>query len=248
MYNAEEVSKEITTEAFLKLLGREVFCEMGEEVSTVYLRGKTEGWFTEQDERNADQPLERRAAARLLHGVLKYVLLETDEENWQAAMQLKDLFDCGSCVMHVAQMYVKGILESFVNSSGDELFHMTEALTEAEAEQAIKRLKKAELRLKKELQKPNQYARKVSKTEAMELILQVPGATVVWVGKEEADSKLFKVSYISMMQILENPFILEEYRNRLLLIACEAGYQSEIAANCLAEHGYTGVVYFGMKE
>ena len=61
---------------------------------------------------NKDAKLERRNAAAIMHLFMRRTKIEPDEDNWDKAKVLKDLYDCRVCVDHVGQMYVKGIMIS----------------------------------------------------------------------------------------------------------------------------------------
>lgn len=54
---------------------------------------------------------ERRHIALAVHEYLRDVLGESDEPDIAPASVLKDLFDCRVCVQHIAQVYLKGIME-----------------------------------------------------------------------------------------------------------------------------------------
>lgn len=83
-----------------------------------------------------ETPLTKQAAARIVHRALLY-LGEHDERNVEKAFSLKDIYDCHTCVMHVAQVYVKGIMEP----SEELVFGMQKALTGEEAEVILSRIK-----------------------------------------------------------------------------------------------------------
>lgn len=83
-----------------------------------------------------DAGLERRNAAAILHLFMRRTGLESDEDNWDKAKILKDLYDCRVCVDHVGQMYVKGIMES----ESKDVFGMRKILDEKEAGDIVGRL------------------------------------------------------------------------------------------------------------
>ncbi len=72
--------------------------------------GRQRGWLDPQDLLEAEKPLLRRQAARILHEFLRKECGEADEADWGSAGELADLYDCRVCVNHVAQVYAKGIM------------------------------------------------------------------------------------------------------------------------------------------
>ncbi|MCQ2584583.1 MAG: glycoside hydrolase family 27 protein [Treponema sp.] len=60
------------------------------------------------------EQIDRRHVAASVHQYLLESIGEKDEENWDAAKELKDLYDCRVCVTHIAQMYVKGIMPALL--------------------------------------------------------------------------------------------------------------------------------------
>lgn len=83
-----------------------------------------------------DAGLERRNAAAIMHLFMRRTGIESDEDSWDKAKILKDLYDCRVCVDHVGQMYVKGIMAS----ETPEVFGMRKILDEEEAEEIVTRL------------------------------------------------------------------------------------------------------------
>ena len=74
--------------------------------------GHAHGWLEDQDERFCDNLLDRRTAARILHRYMKIELGVPDLEDISAANVLADLYTCRACVNDVAQMFVRGIMDS----------------------------------------------------------------------------------------------------------------------------------------
>ena len=74
--------------------------------------GHTYGWLEDQDERFCDNLIDRRTAARILHRYMKIELGVPDLEDISAANVLADLYTCRACVNDVAQMFVRGIMDS----------------------------------------------------------------------------------------------------------------------------------------
>jgi len=50
-----------------------------------------------------------------------------------------------------------------------------------------------------------------------------------------------------LMKIIKNPYAVCENRDKMILLYCEEGAQSEAAAKCLLEAGYEKVAYFARK-
>jgi len=55
----------------------------------------------------------RQQAACVVHAWLLSERMEADEPDIRAAYRLLDLLDCHTCVQHVAQVYIKGIMGDF---------------------------------------------------------------------------------------------------------------------------------------
>ena len=74
--------------------------------------GHTHGWLEDQDERFGDNYLDRRTAARILHRYMKLELGIPDMPDISSANVLADLYTCRTCVNDVAQIFLRGIMES----------------------------------------------------------------------------------------------------------------------------------------
>ena len=61
----------------------------------------------------ASEEIDRRSAAALIHIFLREIHKEPDITDITPASILRDLYDCRVCVDHIAQVYLKGIMESF---------------------------------------------------------------------------------------------------------------------------------------
>lgn len=98
----------MTTEDFITELCRQA----GEEPKDVFIRGRKEGWLEAEDELFADRDITRKNAARILHMYLLKVRGISDISGIEKAHVLRDLFDCRMCANHVAQMYLRGIMDA----------------------------------------------------------------------------------------------------------------------------------------
>ncbi len=97
---------------------------------------RTDGLIEESDILHADEPIDRGSAARLLHIFIRDLCNIQDERDITAAYELMDLFDCRICAGHIAQVYVKGIMEA---ADIDEvcIFDRNAQLSQDEAHECI---------------------------------------------------------------------------------------------------------------
>ena len=96
----------------------------------------TRGWIEDQDERFFDKNLNRQTAARILHQFMKIELGVPDLEDISPANVLADLYTCHTCVNHIAQVYLRGIMEAQrVERDGKEykIFNHLEEVSEEKA-------------------------------------------------------------------------------------------------------------------
>ena len=91
---------------------RELCKVTGEEYSDVYIRGRRSGWLEAEDELYPDRDISRKNVARILHMYLLKVRLVPDLPDISRASALKDLYDCRICANHVAQVYLRGIMNA----------------------------------------------------------------------------------------------------------------------------------------
>ena len=106
----------ITTREFVEKIF--TFCGRPAYAAEAMDAAGKEGWIDAQQLAEAEEILTRRSAAMILHRFLKLVLGEKDEEDISPAEKLKDLYDCRVCVGHIAQMYVKGVMEGIEFPAG----------------------------------------------------------------------------------------------------------------------------------
>ena len=97
----------MTTDEFLKLL----FQKAGMESEGIYAKGRIEGWLEAEDEVFKDQPAARKNVARICHMYLLKVM-KVNDLGISGAKDLKDLYDCRVCANHIAQVYMRGIMEA----------------------------------------------------------------------------------------------------------------------------------------
>ncbi|MBP5532651.1 MAG: hypothetical protein J6X68_01635 [Lachnospiraceae bacterium] len=78
--------------------------------------------------------LERRTAAYMVHVFLSEKKKEPDEPSIEPAFVLKDIYECSSCIRHIAQVFLKGIM-----LAKDGVFGVRIPVEEEEARNIIKR-------------------------------------------------------------------------------------------------------------
>lgn len=103
----------------------------------------TRGWLEDQDERFCNEFLNRQTAARIIHQFMKIELGVPDLPEITPANELADLYTCHTCVNHIAQVYLRGIMKSqIIERDGVEykIFNHLEQITEEEIEVILERL------------------------------------------------------------------------------------------------------------
>ena len=97
------------------------------------------GWIEEE----AEEMLDRRTAAMLIHLFMRDMLGIEDIRNINEAYKLRDLFDCRVCAGHIAQVYLRGIIDA--EMIGDMyIFDSFRGVTSEEALGWIKMIKREE--------------------------------------------------------------------------------------------------------
>ena len=96
---------------------REEFIEklclvFGEDACGIYDRGRREGWLEQEDDLFRKDNITRKNVARILHMYLLKVKGIKDLPDISKAEVLRDLYDCRVCANHVAQMYLRGIMDA----------------------------------------------------------------------------------------------------------------------------------------
>lgn len=204
------------------------------------------GLIEDYDMGNENYPIERRAAARIAHETLLIELAENDEQEWSAANRLQDLYICRTCVMHIAQMYVKGIMPGRDNS----MFDVKGKINYTEAQAIVEKLFDKEKRIpQKETLKLK--AEKLSPEEAMELVTYDKSAMLIDVRtKDEYRGGHVDGSVcIPLQDLVNNPFSVCENRDNPIILYCIRGYKSSIAALTLIDAGYSRVYIIpGIEE
>ena len=191
-----------------------------------------------------DAAITRQSAARVVHQMLIKVYDEQDDENWTAAEALADLYDCHTCVMHIAQVYVKGIM----TGRGDGLFRGSDALTRAQAEEIIMRLADSSLRTPPKSDADDESL--ITAERAYELIENGAVLLDVRSAYDYAAGHIRGSVSLPMESILANPRAAFERigYDDTVIAYCRRGTQSRRAAMILREVGYKSVYDLGGIE
>lgn len=170
-----------------------------------------------------DYPKTKKQWAQYCHEYLLNNLHEDDEEDWSAARLLKDIYDCHTCVYHIAQVYVKGIIpvvnEETLEFGGDAI------VSKEEAEQYVYRLNHRESRI---------VPKKIVLPQIMKITYEemqkLSDPLVIDVRKEE-----------NFTQIYQNPRGTCSDLEKNIVLVCTLGYQSTLAADLLIKAGYMNI-------
>lgn len=253
--------------------------------------GERHGWLNAQDGLEAKKPIHRSAVARILHEFMRRELGEQDERSIAAAKVLKDLYDCRTCVNHVAQVYCKGIMEPI----REGVFGMGEGLVFSEADIIIcralwkdgrRRLEgKMDFEAEAEIGESPDFARVnfaggltdlggsgigrvrgesklgeetsvashaslLTKDMALTLLEEHPDCRHIDVRTawEYANGHPDGAVNIPLLQLMEHPEVACDTREGLILLGCDGGYRSEMAARRLLEAGYVRVFHYAWDE
>lgn len=239
---SKKIIDDITTKEFIALIIRSckgTLQPTRDEWASGYIDyALFHGLVEDYDMINVNNPIERRAAARIAHEVLFSEFGEVDEENWSAAENLKDLYLCHTCVRHIAQVYVKGIMVG----DDHDLFHPTASLSPAEADTIITRICEKKERV------PQPKSRevicvKLSHEEAAKLIEENKKAKLVDVRTyEEFKSGHIKGSIsIPLSDIMKNPYLVNDNKSNPIILYCRRGYLSYIAAKILLNSDFSRI-------
>jgi len=205
--------------------------------------------------------LTRQNAAKTVHEWLKNVRLEPDEQDIEAALRLRDIYDCHACVGHVAQVYVKGIMTAKAG-----MFGMREELSEREAEKIAKRASEPARRVRvfgvkteatgactdNKCVETADATRTVSTEEPVpkrddgktqyDLIIDVRPPEEFAAGHREGAVN------VPLAEYLEDPVAFATDRDAAILFVCSHGIKSRIAAEAAIRHGFWKVCYAGNNE
>lgn len=244
----------VTKQQFLKLLWQKYDKRKSMEMDDFVLLGRQKGFLDAKDFLQVQERIARQDIARILHLFLKLELLEADERDICGAECLKDLYDCHTCVGHVAQMHVKGIMEplkelSSENGQMNYVFGMKEGITVDVCDSVLLRIFQKEKRVMpvdSKIQRANKttYETVLKKLNEKKLVCLV----------DVRDLKAYEKAHIpgaiqfSLSDLLEHPLGVSKDKRAEILVYCKNGVLSQIAADCLKDAGYEHVSYFALER
>lgn len=203
----------------------------------IYHTDKETGKMDWDVPQHSEELIKRRTAAGMVHHVLLR-MGEADEESIEAALRLKDLYTCRTCVGHIVQVYVKGIMTEW----SDGAFGVEEQITYREAEEIVKRVADRQLRKKPGLSVRAGWTT-VMWQEAEQMLKEDRRILLVDVRSEEEYSQRHRKGSINvpLQALFRNPYCVCADRAAVLFLYCQRGYKSRIAAELLARAGYENV-------
>lgn len=124
-----------------------------DDARLLFKYGRLRGWLEDQDESRPLNILDKRTAARIVHQFMKIELKIPDDEKIAKAEELKDLYACRVCANHIAQVYVKKIMNcvkitDFATNKTVKIFDSLAQISPAEQNAIIKNIKKYSRRAK----------------------------------------------------------------------------------------------------
>ncbi len=78
----------------------------------IFALGQEHGWLEYEDELFGNEQITRKHMARILHMFLLKEMGICDISDIRKAECLRDLYDCRVCACHVAQVYLRGIMDA----------------------------------------------------------------------------------------------------------------------------------------
>ena len=196
----------------------------------------------------------RQNAAKLVHEWLRNCCHEPDEADIEAALRLRDIYDCHACLNHVAQVYVKGIMDA-----RGGIFGMREELTEREAAEIAERAAK----LEKRLRVAGVAAKAGNRTGTVDAHeSEAPREVCI-----ESETDLAKYDFlidvrspeefteghpegavnIPLSEYVEDPVAFVTERDAKILFICQKGIKSRIAADAAIRAGFRNVESTALK-
>lgn len=197
-----------------------------------------QGIIEDYDMTNRSNLIERRSAARIVHVALLTEFSERDEAEWSAAKKLLDLYSCHTCVIHIAQVYVKGIMLEHE----ENVFDVKGYLTFGEAAEIVERMLHRKKRIPQSEVRTFQ-SKMIHPDEAWEIMLKDSRSMLIDVRtyEEYKQGHIEGSICIPFNDISNNPFSVCIRKDTPIILYCLKGYKSSLAAQVLIDAGYSKI-------
>ena len=222
--------QKITTEEFITWIVR----SFDTSISNPLTYATEKGFAEDYDWVHREREISRRQVARIVHDTLRIEMHEKDEDNWTAAKNLKDLYSCRTCVQHISQVYVKGILEP----DKPNIYNVDGQMTRAEAADVLLKMIDRTKRKPKSADK-QKGVHALSPNQARAILTEQQSAVLLDVRSHADYQKGHLVDSISLP--LEEIDQVNFEKDTPIVLYCHIGYKSHLAAELLVGAGYANV-------
>lgn len=225
-----KLAEKITTEEFITLVVQNFDARISDPMAYAMAKGIAEDY----DLVHSNREISRRQVARIVHDTLRIELHEKDEDDWMAAKDLKDLYSCRTCVQHISQVYVKGIVEP----DKPNIYNVDGQMTHAEAADVLLKMIDRTKRNPKTVEK-QKGANALSPEQARTILTEEKTAVLLDVRTHEDYQRGHLKESISLP--LDEIKQVQYEKDTPIVLYCKIGYKSHLAAELLVEAGYTQV-------
>ena len=196
------------------------------------------------------KPLDRKAAAAIVHCFLLNGLEEEDEGSTEPAFELADIYECRLCSSHIAQVYCKGIMEARKGrdenspGSGAVYFDLNSYVDEKEQKLITERIFDVSKRKRPVKQTEDHKDTKVKHIDMDEFKKTEKSRTFfidIRSRSEYSLGKLYEGVNIPMDDLIKNPYCPACGISTPIVLWSNDRDRSIITAKCLIEAGYENV-------
>ena len=228
----------ITTEQFIVWIVKTCHAGVEENASSQLHFAMETGLIEDYDLVSREKSIERRQVARIVHDTLRIKFNEKDEDDWSAAKDLLDLYSCRTCVQHISQIYLKGIIEP----EQPNLFNVTGPMSRAEAASVILKMLDQSRRAPKSVVTRHEIIA-LTPEEAREFLTKNHLTLLLDVrtGADYLGGHLSGSLSLPLESIHADPESVSSNKDTPIMLYCQMGYRSRLAAELLVEAGYKHV-------
>lgn len=207
------------------------------------------GIISQKEAKSSEENVSRRACAKILYEIMHEYMSEPDEQDWSAALDLRDIYECRACVKYIAQIYAKGVMAAYE----DRMFSQENLLTKEVAMDSVSKVADRALRMPPK-RIPVMY-RKCSPNElekAVAVKRQAAGSCEIIDVRSHVEytnnSMISESINIPLEKIIQNPYVVSQNINVPVYLICDKGYKSSLAAHLLVKQGFREVYYISNQE